>query len=45
MAGTVAVGAVKELIDRRTGGDPSFADLFADLLGAAAAYVILKQVH
>ena len=45
MAGTLAVGAAKELMDRRTGGDPSFADLFADILGAAAAYVMLKQVH
>ena len=45
MAGTLAVGAAKELIDTRTGGDPSFGDFLADIFGAAAAYVILRQVN
>jgi|SRR5690349_23169125 len=45
MAGTLAAGVAKEIIDSKTAGDPSIADLFADILGAAAAYVILRQVH
>jgi uncharacterized protein YfiM (DUF2279 family) len=45
MAGSLIAGAAKELVDRRTGGDPSFGDFFADLLGVAAAYIMLRQVR
>jgi uncharacterized protein YfiM (DUF2279 family) len=45
MAGTLAAGVAKEIVDSKTAGDPSFADLIADILGAAAAYMILRQVR
>lgn len=40
---TLGVGIGKELYDRKSGGDPSFKDLTADAVGAAAAAALLNQ--
>lgn len=42
---TAALGVAKEIVDRRRGGPFSFRDLTADALGAAVAWLFLREMR
>lgn len=42
---TASFGIAKEIVDRRNGGPFSFRDLTADAIGAAVAWIFLREVR